>query len=139
MVQAAAMAPIQPLAWGTSICCRCGCKKKKKESQTPNLDPHHTPQPPAVPFSYHESVFCVCESISLLQTSSFVSFFFFFFFSFWPPQGIWSSQARHQVQAAVATCIHHSYSNAGSFNPLCSTAETQPTVLHHSGDSVLFF
>ena len=27
----------------------------------------------------------------------------FFFFLFWPPQGIWSSQARHQSGAAVVT------------------------------------
>lgn len=28
--------------------------------------------------------------------------FFFFFFNFWPPHDIWKSQARDQMQAAVA-------------------------------------
>ena len=30
-------------------------------------------------------------------------FVFVFFFLFWPPHSTWSSQARDQIQAAVAT------------------------------------
>ena len=36
MAWAAALAPIQPLPWGTSICCSCSCKKKKKKVLSPN-------------------------------------------------------------------------------------------------------
>ena len=31
------------------------------------------------------------------------SFFFLLFFSFWLPRGLWSSQARDQIQATVVT------------------------------------
>ena len=44
-------------------------------------------------------------------------FFFFFFPFFWPPHSIWSSQARDQIQATVAT-----YTAAIAIldlNPLC--------------------
>ena len=65
--------------WQSSLCCTAGphwsiipynsvciC-----QSQTPSLS---LPLP-AVPFGNHKFVFKVCESVSVLQISSFVSFF----------------------------------------------------------------
>ena len=49
------------------------------QSQHPSLF-SPTPHQP-VPFGNHQ-LFKVCESVSVLQISSFVSFFFFFFFRF---------------------------------------------------------
>ena len=45
-----------------------------------------------------------------------------YFFLFWPPHGTWSSWARDQILAVVAT-LHHSCDNAGFFNPLCWTRD----------------
>ena len=42
----------------------------------------------------------------------------FFVFVFWPRHGIWSSQTRDQIQAAVVTHIKAAATLDGSFNPL---------------------
>ena len=31
-------------------------------------------------------------------------YYYYYYFLFWPPHGIWSSPARDQIQATVATC-----------------------------------
>ena len=41
---------------------------------------------------------------------------FFFLFLFWPPHCIWSSQ---RSDLSLSSDLHHSCSNAESFNPLC--------------------
>ena len=72
----------------------------------------------------------------------------FFFFSplFGPPDGLWSSQARHQIQAAVATYttavamldpLTHCTRRGWGSSPCPRAAETPLILLNYGGSSSL--
>ena len=60
-------------------------------------------------------------------------FEYYYFFLFWPPHGIWSSQARDQIQARVATCTIAVATLVLNLHP--SAPEMPPIPLDHSGNS----
>ena len=90
---------------GTSICCRCSPKKAKSKKKDIESF-HHSPNPCSI-----KIIFLLWE---IGGQDRALSIFFFFFCLFKATLASYgSSQARGQIRA-VATGLHHSYSNTRS-------------------------
>ena len=79
----------------------------------------------------------------LIVLSIFFFFFFFFFLFFWLPRGMHSSQASNQIPARASTYAIAASGSLTSCRPgwnlRPSAAQTLLILLHHSGNSCIFF